>query len=223
LEKYKLFKSRFFDPVEDEQNSTLPDGVELSDEERKWLTDFCLCRYLRAREWDLDAAEKMLRETLQWKREYKPESITAEEIESESKTGKIYFANTFDKFERPIIYMKPRKDDSTDRVIKVKYLVYMMERAIEAMDEKGKGVEKCCIIVDFQGTGMRQSSVGNIQVSLDCAHVLQNHYPERLGLSYMLNTPWLFSAFWKCISPFLSEDTLKKKLYLWVVRRIMAC
>jgi hypothetical protein len=33
------------------------DDAELTEEQRQWLDDMCLCRYLRARDWDLDKAE----------------------------------------------------------------------------------------------------------------------------------------------------------------------
>jgi len=62
-------------------------------------------------------------------------------------------------------------------VKQLKYLVWIMEQAIASMDIS-KGVDKMVWVADFKGTGMRTSSVANIQVSMDCMHVLLNHYPE---------------------------------------------
>eukprot|EP01089_Gocevia_fonbrunei_P021623 TRINITY_DN846_c0_g1_i1.p1 TRINITY_DN846_c0_g1~~TRINITY_DN846_c0_g1_i1.p1 ORF type:complete len:290 (-),score=73.20 TRINITY_DN846_c0_g1_i1:54-923(-) len=204
-DKFKEFKASFFEQTE-----------ELSDEEQAFLTDMCLLRYLRARDWNLTTAGEMLRNSLQWRfKDYLPHTITAADIESESESGKMYPAYTFDKAGRPIVYMKPRYDNSTDRVIKLKYLVWTMEQAISMIKDSEKtGVEKLCLIIDFQGTGMRQSSVGNIQVSMDCLNVLQNQYPERLGVAYMMNAPWVFTAFWKCVSPFIAEETMKKIVFI---------
>lgn len=189
------------------------DAGELTDDQRRWLDDMCLCRYLRARDWDLDKAEEMIRATLAWRAEYRPELITAEDIEPEAEQGKMYFNGQHDKFGRPVIYMKPVRDTSNDRVIKLKYLVWILEQAIAAMDAS-KGVEKMVWVADFKGTGMRTSSVGNMQVSMDCMHVLLNHYPERLGVAFMTNTPWVFSAFWSVIKPFLNEVTLAKVQFI---------
>lgn len=36
---------------------------------RKWVTDACLCRYLRARNWNLDKADAMLKSSLKWRQE----------------------------------------------------------------------------------------------------------------------------------------------------------
>jgi hypothetical protein len=33
---------------------------------------------------------------------------------------------------------------------------------------------------------------------------------QRLGVAFMTNTPWVFSAFWSVIKPFLNEVTLAK-------------
>jgi hypothetical protein len=47
---------------------------------KNWCNDACISRYLRAREWNLEAAEKMLRNTLKWREEYKPHLIRFEEV-----------------------------------------------------------------------------------------------------------------------------------------------
>lgn len=47
----------------------------LEDRAAIFVTDSCLHRYLRARNWDLKKAEKMLQNTLKWRAQYKPEEI----------------------------------------------------------------------------------------------------------------------------------------------------
>jgi hypothetical protein len=79
-------------------------------------------------------------------------------------------------------------------VQQLKYLVWILEQAIAAMDAS-TGVEKMVWVADFKGTGMRTSSVGNMQVSMDCMHVLLNHYPEvhtAAPSSSLLSSPGAF-------------------------------
>jgi hypothetical protein len=54
----------------------------------------------------------MIKNSLEWRRSYKPHLITAEDVKIElNNTGKMY-RNGFDKHGRPIIYMKPGKDNT---------------------------------------------------------------------------------------------------------------
>lgn len=52
-----------------------------------------------------------------------------------------------------------------------------------------------CWILDFGGYSMKNAPP--LKVSMHCNHVLQNHYPERLGLAICYHAPTLFSLTWK--------------------------
>ena len=41
----------------------------------KYCSEPCLRRYLKARNWDVEKAKKMLEESLKWRANYKPEDI----------------------------------------------------------------------------------------------------------------------------------------------------
>ena len=41
-------------------------------------------------------------------------------------------------------------------------------------------------------------------------HILQSHYPERLGLALIINVPFLLNAFYKMITPFIDPVTRDK-------------
>jgi len=181
----------------------------LTEKQQLWLDDMCLCRYLRARDWELDKAEHMIRCTLAWRADYKPDEITAADIEEQSKTGKMYFTYEYSKQRWPIVYMKLERDQGNDRVTKLKFLVWMLEKIISRMDVS-QGVEKMAWITDFKGTGMRMATMSHINISLDCLHTLLDHYPERLGVAYAVNPPRVFSAFWKLLTPFMNEVTINK-------------
>jgi len=53
---------------------------KLTKELKVWLSDACMFRYLRARSWNLGKAKELLANSLKWRKEFKPLSITPEEI-----------------------------------------------------------------------------------------------------------------------------------------------
>lgn len=70
----------------------------------------------------------MLENTLAWRADYKPDQISADDIATEAQTGKMYvLPNATCKDNRPIVVMRPGLDKPADRVLKVKYLVWIVE------------------------------------------------------------------------------------------------
>ena len=57
------------------------------------------------------------------------------------------------------------------------------------------GVGKMTWLIDFEGYSLRNAPP--ISVALKTLNVLQNHYPERLGLAVCYHPPRLFSLTWK--------------------------
>lgn len=54
-------------------------------------------------------------------------------------------------------------------------------------------LEQMVWLIDFQGFNLSHISV---KVTRETAHVLQDHYPERLGLAILYNPPKFFEPFW---------------------------
>lgn len=51
---------------------------------------------MRAAKWKLDDAKRRIKGTLVWRREFKPDLISPEEIRMESETGKMYSAESLE-------------------------------------------------------------------------------------------------------------------------------
>lgn len=65
-----------------------------------------------------------------------------------------------------------------------------MENAISKLDQ---GQEQMVWLIDFQKWNMGSISV---KVTRETARVLQDHYPERLGIAIFYNPPKVFESFW---------------------------
>ncbi|MBA0810119.1 hypothetical protein Gohar_002139 [Gossypium harknessii] len=158
-----------------------------------YCSDAAIARYLRARNWNVKKATKMLKETLKWRAEYKPEEIRWEEVAHEAETGKIYRSNYIDKHGRTVLVMRPSCQNSKSTKGQIRYLVYCMENAILNLPADQ---EQMVWLIDFNGFNLSHIS---LKVTRETAHVLQEHYPERLGVAILYNPPKFFEPFWTVI------------------------
>lgn len=71
----------------------------------------------------------------------------------------------------------------------VKHFVYCMENAILNLPPHQ---EQVVWLIDFQGFNLSNIS---FKLARETVHVLQEYYPERLGLSLIYNAPWIFQPF----------------------------
>ncbi|XP_022773169.1 random slug protein 5-like [Durio zibethinus] len=174
-----------------------------------YCSDAAIARYLRARNWNAKKATKMLKETLKWRAEYKPEEIRWEEVAHEAETGKIYRSNYIDKHGRTVLVMRPSFQNSKSTKGQIRYLVYCMENAILNLPPDQ---EQMVWLIDFNGFNMSHISV---KVTRETAHVLQEHYPERLGVAILYNPPKFFEPFWAVVKPFLEPKTQNKVKFVY--------
>lgn len=173
--------------------------------ERRWLDKpDTLPRYLRASKWKLDEARKRITGTIEWRREFKPELIPPDEVKIEAATGKIILTG-FDVDGRPIIYMRPGRENTETSPRQLRHLVYILERAKDLMPP---GQESLMIIVDYKSTTLRTNP--SISVARKVLTILQHHYVETLGRALVVNLPMILSFFYRGISPFLDPVTRDK-------------
>ena len=178
--------------------------LPLSDRERMFLTRECLLRYLRATKWNAHEAETRLRATLIWRREYGVDKHTADYIGVEQTTGKQLILG-WDNNGRPCHYMRPSRQNTARSDRQIQHLVYILERDI---DLTPPGQESLTLIINFAETKTGQgASIGQGRQTLS---ILQNHYPERMGRSLVMNVPWFVSGFFRLITPFIDPVTREK-------------
>jgi len=182
----------------------------LTGKAEQYANDACLKRYLRARNWNLKKAEKMMRDSLAWRESYKPEEIRWSDIAGETETGKTYRASFNDKQGHTVLVMHPARQNTNAQAGQIKQLVYSLENAILNLPE---GQEQMIWLIDFKGWGLKQSTP--ISTARETANILQNHYPERLYVAILYNPPRVFEAFWTIVKPFLDPKTFRKVKFVY--------
>ncbi|EOO02249.1 putative cral trio domain-containing protein [Phaeoacremonium minimum UCRPA7] len=178
----------------------------LADNEKMWLTRECLLRYLRATKWHQKEAEKRLKETVSWRRDYGVEELTPEHISPENETGKQVILG-YDKQGRVCHYLNPGRQNTDPSPRQVQHLVFMVERVIELMPAQQ---ETLALLINFKTSKSRTNTAPGISTGREVLHILQTHYPERLGRALIINVPWVVWGFFKLITPFIDPLTREK-------------
>lgn len=133
----------------------------------------------------------------------------------------------YDSTGKPALYMIPSRQNTTEAPRQIDYAVWMLERTIDLMepgvesvilfkikmeqeqdDAKSKHLSdrNLALLINFADRGKNPS----ISTALSVLHILQNHYPERLGLALIVNIPFLVNAFFKIVMPLVDPITRQK-------------
>lgn len=124
-------------------------------------------------------------DTLTWRRTYRPELISPDEVKEEARTGKQVLSG-FDTSGRPVLYLRPGRENTKPSPTQVRFLVFALERALDVAD--GAGQDTLAIVVDYaSATQASNPSLGTARAVLS---VLQHHYVETLGKAFVVRTPW---------------------------------
>lgn len=177
----------------------------------KELSSLCddkmAARYIRATGGDMKKAESRLKSSLLWRKEVNPESMVCHACRKDMRSHYLHVVG-FCKIQRPVMYsclkLSPNKDPEAGRA----KMISVFERSIRMMPE---GVEQWIWFSDFHGFGMADLNPAMARIFLD---VSATHYPERLGVYFLVDTPTIFEILWKIVKPLLDPVTAKKLVFV---------
>ncbi|EGV63519.1 hypothetical protein CANTEDRAFT_114337 [Yamadazyma tenuis ATCC 10573] len=190
----------------------------LTDAEKAWLTRECFFRYLRASKWNLAECIARIELTLSWRREFgiagnfeDDNKVNGKLTGAENETGKEIILG-YDNDVRPCLYLKPGRQNTKPSITQVQHMVYMLERVIDFMPS---GQDSLALLIDFKPTnvGISTGKIPPIGTGRQVLHILQTHYPERLGKALLCNIPLLGWTFLKIIHPFIDPLTREKLVF----------
>ncbi|KAG7195490.1 uncharacterized protein KQ657_003253 [Scheffersomyces spartinae] len=205
-------------PVSDRKNETQTHPI--LEEELAWLTKECFLRYLRATKWKKEHAIIRIKDSILWRRTFgvvvvpgtdtKP--ITAESVEVENETGKNLIVG-YDNDNRPCLYLRNGYQNTSPSIRQVQHLVFMLERVIQFMPP---GQDTLALLIDLKAAPEHLkllAKLPSLSISKQVLHILQHHYPERLGKGLFTNLGTFGHVFLKMAGPFIDPYTRLKTIY----------
>jgi hypothetical protein len=179
----------------------------MSEHEQTWADEACLRRFLRATKWQsVPAAIARFNATLEWRRQVKPSEINPNDIQEEAQTGKILLQG-FDKHGRPVIFLRPRFENTKASPRQLLLLTYTMEQALK----QNPDCEQLVIIIDMLGSTW--SNTPGLSQTKNTLTLLERHYCERLAWGAFVNPIGILPVFWSLVSPLVDPVTKAKVFF----------
>ncbi|KAG8225483.1 hypothetical protein J437_LFUL009476 [Ladona fulva] len=184
--------------------------------------DQYLLRWLRARNYDPEAAEKMLRASMHWRTQWGVDDILTkweppEVLEKYFPSG----ISGFDKDGAPVIVVPFAGLDiwgllhsvtRSDFIrMTIRTLEYLLKVAYEQKLKRHSNTTEVVGIIDMEGFSLRPYAwrpAGEAIVAL--IQMYEANYPEILKACYIINAPKVFSLAFSIVKPFLNDYTLRK-------------
>lgn len=196
-------------------------GVPLLPSKGNESTNVVLLKFLRAREFKVNEAFEMLKKTLQWRKEFKIDSIAEEEFEADlasaaymsgvDREGHPICYNIFGVLEREDIYEKTVATEEKREQF-LRWRVQLMEKGVEKIDFKADGINSLLQINDLKNSPGASKKEVRVAVNKAVA-LLQDNYPEFVAKNIFINVPFWYYAFHSLLSPFLTQRTRSKLVF----------
>ncbi|KAA0065742.1 phosphatidylinositol/phosphatidylcholine transfer protein SFH2 [Cucumis melo var. makuwa] len=177
-------------------------------------------RFLKARDWNLAKAHKMLIDCLHWRIQNEIDNILAKpiippELYRAVRDSQLVGLSGYSKEGLPVIAVGVGQ--STFDKASVHYYVqshiqmneYRDRVVLPAASKKhGRHISTCLKVLDM--TGLKLSALNQIKLLTVISTIDDLNYPEKTDTYYIVNVPYVFSACWKVVKPLLQERTRKK-------------
>ncbi|XP_048467682.1 SEC14-like lipid binding 8 [Rhincodon typus] len=183
--------------------------------------DHFLLRWLRARSFNLQKAESMIRKHVEFRKQMKVDTLTSDWEPPEVITR--YFAGGmcgYDKAGSPIWYdvlgpLDPKglmhsasKQDFLKT--KIRDCELLREECFKQSKKHNKHIEAITMIYDCENLGMKHLWKPAVELYGEVLTMFEDNYPEGLKTLFVIKAPKIFPVAYNLIKHFLSEDTRKK-------------
>ncbi|XP_013146261.1 PREDICTED: SEC14-like protein 2 [Papilio polytes] len=197
--------------------------------------DHYLLRWLRARQWNPEAAEKMLRDSLIWREKWGIDT-TLDTWKAPEALEKHFPSGTtgFDKEGSPVIIVPFVGLDvwgllhSVSRTDVIRMILRHLENYLASARKQslvhGPDALKVTVLFDLEGFNIRQYAwKPAAEMVFTLLQIYEANYPEILKTCFIVNAPKVFSLAFSVIKKFMHEYTISKiQIYGTEARRWQA-
>ncbi|XVE55039.1 hypothetical protein DITRI_Ditri03aG0129200 [Diplodiscus trichospermus] len=193
-------------------------GIPLLKDDR---SDVILLKFLRARDFKVRDAFVMIKNTIQWRKEFGIEELLDEDLgddmekvvfmHGQDKEGHSVCYNVYGEFQNKDLYQKAFSDEEK-RLKFLRWRIQFLEKSIRKLDFSPGGVSTIFQVSDLKnspGPGKRELRLATKQA----LQLLQDNYPEFVAKQVFINVPWWYLAFYTMISPFMTQRTKSKFVF----------
>uniref|UniRef100_F7HAA2 SEC14 like lipid binding 2 n=2 Tax=Macaca TaxID=9539 RepID=F7HAA2_MACMU len=158
--------------------------------------DYFLLRWLRARSFDLQKSEAMLRKHVEFRKQKDIDNIIS--------------------WQPPEVIQQYLSGASKQDLLRTKMreCELLLQECARQTTKLGKKVETVTIIYDCEGLGLKHLWKPAVEAYGEFLCMFEENYPETLKRLFVVKAPKLFPVAYNLIKPFLSEDTRKKIMVL---------
>ncbi|XP_039015016.1 SEC14 cytosolic factor-like isoform X2 [Hibiscus syriacus] len=161
-----------------------------------------LVRFLKARDWNVQKAHKMLIDCLQWRIQNEIDNILAKPIIPTNmyravRDSQLVGLSGYSKEVNYYVQSHVQMNEYRDCVL-----------LPTATKKYGRHISTCLKVLDM--TGLKLSALNQIKILTTISTIDDLNYPEKTETYYIVNAPYIFSACWKAVKPLLQERTKRK-------------
>jgi len=179
--------------------------------------DVTLIRFLKARDFNLEKAEAMLRQCIQWRKENSMDTILKWEYPNYLPTDLSYQISGKDYHGAPIVWVPFGKwrhrswveQGYSDELLRWGFR--LIEDGLHNLKCSEDGTLQCTAIFDLAEISYYQAAhMASLKLLYLAFKALEQNYPEVLKCVVVVNAPWFFTIPFNFIKGVISPNTLSK-------------
>ncbi|XP_039599525.1 motile sperm domain-containing protein 2 [Polypterus senegalus] len=186
------------------KNEYLAEKYDPRDVEKLQKDDDLVHNYLQWRLFNVDDTLKMIDESFQWRKEYRVNDLTENDIPTWMfDTGAVYL-HGYDKEGNKLFWfrVKMHVKDAKTASDKKRYVAFWLERY--ARREPGMPLT---VVFDMTESGITNIDMDFVKYIISCFKV---YYPKFLSKMIMYEMPWIMNAAWKIVKTWLGPEAISK-------------